>query len=418
MPKRTTTDSWIATRIGIPTEGLMQEQIETWQLTAFIETLKYAKENSSFYKKHLEGVSLDRIKRIEDIAQIPLSSEKDLAGNEHQFLCVAPHKVSRVVTVSTTGTSGHKKRISFTPADVKKSMEFIYTGFQMLCNPGDRMLVMMGGLRPGSIGDVVKRAVAPMQVDVLVYGPIESISEAYACICEYKPNVIVAIPGQVAAVAQYGNRFGNPERKYIQNVLLSADDVPEAICQRLRDLWGCNTFRHYGMTELGLTGGVECYSHDGYHLRDCDVLFEIIDPDENGFGEIVVTTLGREAMPLIRYRTGDIGRFSNVPCSCGSKLRKIEQILGRKRNLIRIGEQKVNLADLENAAFSLPTCIDIDCVVDDNQITLTLKSLPDEFIDEPTLIKKYFPSVPIIIQTAHLGHFSEIHGIKKTVERR
>ena len=98
-------------------------------------------------------------------------------------------------------------------------------------------------------------------------------------------------------------------------MLLSTDQAPAPLVAAIEQAWGCRVFDHYGTTETGLGGGVECEAHDGLHLREADLLFEVVEPatgrslPDGEEGEIVFTTLTREAMPLIRYRTGDLGRL-------------------------------------------------------------------------------------------------------------
>ena len=86
---------------------------------------------------------------------------------------------------------------------------------------------------------------------------------------------------------------------------------------RIMALWGAAVFDHYGMTETGLGGAVECEAHQGMHIRENDLYFELID------GELLVTTLTREGMPFIRYRTGDKGSITYEPCPCGSFIPRI-----------------------------------------------------------------------------------------------
>ena len=131
--KRTTTDQWTADKMGIPLGELSQERLEAWQLEAFRETAAYARENSRYYREHLKDIRLEELRSLADLQSLPTVSEADLAGNEPDFLCVKPSDVCRIVTVPTTGTSGSRKRLSFTAADLKSSMAFILTGFLMLC---------------------------------------------------------------------------------------------------------------------------------------------------------------------------------------------------------------------------------------------------------------------------------------------
>ena len=121
----------------------------------------------------------------------------------------------------------------------------------------------------------------------------------------------------------------------IEKILLSTDYVPEILIKEITDKFHCRVFTHYGMTEMGYGGGVECEALNGYHMREADFYFEIINPDtgkrveEGQYGEVVFTTLTREGMPLIRYRTGDIACFSSEPCVCGTFLKTMGRVFGR-----------------------------------------------------------------------------------------
>lgn len=376
-PCRTPVDQWVAGRLGIPVSGLSQERLADWQIDAFRKTMRYAKDNSRFYRAHFEAFEPEALSSMADIARLPLTDETDLADNELAFYCVNPKSIARVVTVETTGTTDRKKRLAFTDDDRRSAMTFIHVGFTTMCAPGDRMLVMMSGGTAGSIGDTVTHALAAAGIDVKVYGMVGDIAEAYECIRAYEPDVIVGYPIQSAAIAKYGARFGNPESRHIKSVLMSADALPEIVRKTLKDAWGCQVFNHYGMTEMCIAGGVECEGQNGFHTRDCDLLFEIIDPDEHGMGEVVITTLGREGMPLIRYKTGDIGCFAEDRCPCGSSLRRISHLRGRKSSRIDLGTgQCIYLSEIAEIVLGDPDVIDFDCYLGaGGRIDLDLKTL-------------------------------------------
>jgi phenylacetate-coenzyme A ligase PaaK-like adenylate-forming protein len=112
------------------------------------------------------------------------------------------------------------------------------------------------------------------------------------------------------------------------------------------------------MTEMGFGGGVECEARSGCHLREADLHFEIVDPrsgtpvPEGTSGEIVFTTLMRRAMPLIRYRTGDVGRMIPEPCGCGTVLKTLEKVRVRMSSVRRLRSGGLlSMADLDEVLF-------------------------------------------------------------------
>jgi phenylacetate-coenzyme A ligase PaaK-like adenylate-forming protein len=148
-------------------------------------------------------------------------------------------------------------------------------------------------------------------------------------------------------------------------VLLTTDHVPHAIVRELQHRWGCEVYNHYGMTEMGFGGGVECAAHFGYHMRELDLYFEIIDPHtgdplpEGATGEVVFTTLTRRGMPLIRYRTGDFSRFLPQRCPCGTMLKSMERVKGRIDGRIKLAAGgSITMADLDEALFPIEGLLD------------------------------------------------------------
>ena len=119
------------------------------------------------------------------------------------------------------------------------------------------------------------------------------------------------------------------------------------------------------MTEMGLGGGVDCAAHMGYHLREADLYFEIIDPTtgeplpDGETGEIVFTTLHRTAMPLIRYRTGDLSRFLPGPCGCGTILKRLDRVRDRVDGFVSLGRWgSISIGALDEALFDIPGLLD------------------------------------------------------------
>ena len=381
---RTPTDEWIASRLGIPLGELSADKLTEYQMGRFRETLAYAASKSPFYRERLRGIDPESILTPDDIRKLPVTSEEDLTGAENSFLCIPPGSVERIFTVPTTGTHGRQKRIFFTAGDLAPSVEFYYHAFLTFIRPGDRLLVMMGGTSQGSVGDTIDRSLSPIGVVTRVYGQITDLADALGAIKEFSPDIVVAIPYQAAALAAYSRIKGVPQG--IRCVLLSADDVPEAIRGRISSVWGAEVYSHYGMTETGLAGGVDCSAHRGYHLRSCDMYSEILDPGPDGFGELAVTPFGRQAMPLIRYRTGDIARISTAECPCGGVLPRLETIRGRISNSFVIGGKRVFLSQIEEAVYSDPASADLECMTEGDSVRILVRTVTGESVDKTALL--------------------------------
>ena len=139
----------------------------------------------------------------------------------------------------------------------------------------------------------------------------------------------MGLPGQLFSLGRYlrGQEQGNLSAR----VLSSADSLPPPAAEALGRLWS-GAIDHYGSTESGLGGAVQCSARAGRHIRESDLLCEIIDPltgeplPDGQWGELVLTTLTREAMPLIRYRTGDWTRILPGECPCGSVLKRLDHV--------------------------------------------------------------------------------------------
>jgi phenylacetate-coenzyme A ligase PaaK-like adenylate-forming protein len=219
------------------------------------------------------------------------------------------------------------------------------------------------------VGDLLARGLERLHVGSLRYGPVADPLHAAEAIAAFGAHCLVGIPTQVLAVAR--SRMGSAIGKgRIESVLLSTDYVPAAIARSLEEVWGCRVFTHFGMTETGLGGGVECEALDGYHLREADLYFEVVDHTtgrpcaDSEVGEVVFTTLTRRGMPLIRYRTGDIARLISAPCRCGTALRRMGQVRGRWDGAVRLDADCVlTLPDMDEALFGLRGLLDYRATV-------------------------------------------------------
>jgi len=367
MMSITPLDAWIRkkTQIGFKPAGeSFIHALEDYQLRLANETIDYARKHTSFYRKHLSSLSTIPLTNLSDMARLPFTTATDLADNPFNFMAVRQDDVSKIVTLQTSGSTGASKRIFFTDADLELTLDFFHHGMSTLVRPGQRAVVLLPGEKPDSVGNLILRGLQRMNVDALVYGPVADPHHAAETIASFGAHCIIGIPTQVLAVAT--DRTGTAiDKDRIESLLLTTDYVPKAIAETLKKIWGCRVYTHYGMTETGFGGGVECDAMDGYHLREADLYFEIIDPDtgearpEGNTGEIVFTTLTRQGMPLIRYRTGDIARMITSPCPCGSHLKRMGYAEGRREGAVRLGSGGVlKISELDEALFGVPGLLD------------------------------------------------------------
>jgi phenylacetate-coenzyme A ligase PaaK-like adenylate-forming protein len=256
-----------------------------------------------------------------------------------------------VVTLDSSGTTGQPKRIYFTGDDQALTVDFFRVGMSTFTDPGDRVLILLPGETPGSVGDLLAIGLAQLGAIPIKHGPVRQAAVTLEVMRCERINVMVGVPTHVLALA----RQPVESKLKLKSVLLSTDHVPNAIRRAIENAWACTVYNHYGMTEMGLGGGVECEARRGYHLREADMLFEVVDPGtgkvlpDGEYGEVVFSTLTRRGMPLIRYRSGDISRFIPGKCPCGTSLRTLECITHRLGGPL----PGVTMADLDEALFAV-----------------------------------------------------------------
>jgi phenylacetate-CoA ligase len=349
-------DDWTAGRLGV--DRLTRSSVERWQLERLREVVAWARAHSPFYRYLYRDVPEDRLERLADSVRLPLVEHEVLRGHGLDLVCVSLGDVARVVTVPTSGSTGPAKRLWFTEEDLELTCDHFRHGMRALVGPGDRVLVLMPGKTPGSVGALLEEGLERDGVEVDSYGFIDDCAAVAKRIEEYRADCLVGVPGQIVRLARSaaGRGIG---RGQIKSVLLSGDYVAPAMRQAIEAPWGCRVFEHYGSTELGLGGAVQCQAFAGLHIREADLLFEVIDPAtgrtvaDGAEGELVVTTLTRRGMPLIRFRTGDAVRMATTPCPCRSVLRSVEHVMGREDSFATLaGGGVVGLPDLDQVIYS------------------------------------------------------------------
>jgi phenylacetate-coenzyme A ligase PaaK-like adenylate-forming protein len=434
MAELTPLEPWIATKIGLADgERLTRGNLERYQLVRLKETLEHVKQQSPFYRRHLEGYAMPA--SLEELATLPFTTPEQIRENDRRFLCVSAGEIERVVTLHSSGTTAPPKRLHFTAQDLELCIDFFHHGMGTMVQPGQRVLILMPGDLPGSVGDLLVRGLDRLGVTGIIHGLVHDTEATLRQIAEQEIDCLVGLPVQLLGLARHpaAARLA-PYR--LTSVLVSADYAPRCIMDAITATWGVPVFDHYGMTEMGLGGAVECAALCGYHPREADLLLEIVDqltgerlPDGEP-GEVVFTTLTRRGMPLIRYRTGDLARFLPEPCPCGSVLRRLGRVRGRMSGSLSLASGEfLNITQLDEALFPLTFLLNYQAVLERRNereiLSISIETnqgenggdaarLRDALLELP-VIARSVASGALTLDTAGTGRYAPSPTIKRTI---
>lgn len=376
---------------GLPSRGELLLALRQWQARRLRMSLLHAVSNSLGYRKKLEGNALtDLMLALEEtssspavmaavsreekaealacvianaLSRLPFTTPQELAETPESFLATGHGEVSGVISLPTSGTTGQGKRIFCSEEDLRETVDFFRHGMQFLVRPerGDVAVLLMSGGRPGSVGSLFTRAMRDLGVPCYVPGLMPPSQKAEDDMMEYllevAPTCLVGVPGQLLLLSRH--RFAAELGRTVRSILLSGDSVMPETRKAIARGFRAEVFVHYGLTETGLGGAVECREHAGCHMREADLIHEIVDeegrPVQKGeWGEVVITTLTRKAMPLLRYKTGDEGRIVPGMCACASVFERI-QVLGRMSQRLCLPDGSIlRITDLDRVLYALP----------------------------------------------------------------
>ncbi|GHV28333.1 hypothetical protein AGMMS4952_11710 [Spirochaetia bacterium] len=329
-------------------ERFTPESLREYRREKHEEAERRARQNSPFYREHTGGF-IDANTIIEQ---------------GERMLCVPLGDVARIRTLHTSGSTGAPKRVWFTEGDMERTVSFFSRGMRPLVREGETCIAMLSNDSPGSVADLLRRGLARNGVNCVIHGAIQGPEAAEIAA---GAQCYVGLPAELFWLCRYAPQL-RPE-----TVLLSADYVSDSITKVLTAEWGCRVFTHYGMTETCYGLAVQGWDQGGHHIRLEDYIVEIIDPltgmelEPGQEGEIVLTSLSSEAMPLIRYRTGDIGSLIISPG--GSDLPKLGKIRGRREYL----KNRLNIHMLDDLIFTLPGIRGYRAALEKGLLRLTLE---------------------------------------------
>jgi phenylacetate-CoA ligase len=323
------------------------EEIKTYQEARLAEALAYLQAKSPYYRKMFGSYRIDvnKIRHLEDLVKIPFTEKKDLQLFNQDFLCCPKEKIIDYIT--TSGTLGDPVTFACTEKDLQRLAYNEKKSFEC------------AGLKPGNIVQLMttldKRFMAglayflgirEMGASVIRVG--NGIPELqWDTIMRLQPDTVMCVPSFILKLIQYAEEhhidYRNSSIRRIIGIgegLRNQDFSLNLLGNRIREKWDVQLFATYSSTEMGATFS-ECEYGRGGHVHPELIIVEIIGEDDmpvpdGEAGEIVVTTLGVEGMPLLRFRTGDIACKRTEQCECGRNSYRLTPLIGRKNNMIKL----------------------------------------------------------------------------------
>jgi phenylacetate-CoA ligase len=325
---------------------LQAHEITLMQEQKLRELLAYLEQHSPFYKelftKH--NLNITEIKTLAGLSLIPTTAKDDLQQRNDDFLCVPRKKI--IEYTSTSGTLGRPVTIALTENDLDRLAYNEYNSF--LCADGssdDTYQLMLTLDRQFMAGIAYYLGIRRIGAGIIRLGPgVPSLQ--WETIQRLKPTAIVAVPSFILKLIQYAKDKG---------ININSTTVKKAICigenirntdfslnilgKKITESWDIQLYSTYASTEMQ-TAFTECGEGKGGHYQPELVIVELLDENDEQVepgkpGEVTITTLGVEGMPLLRYKTGDICMYFDEPCACGRTSLRLSSIMGRKKQMIK-----------------------------------------------------------------------------------
>ncbi|MBW2584281.1 MAG: phenylacetate--CoA ligase [Deltaproteobacteria bacterium] len=318
-------------------DELLQHQLKGLQWT-----VGHAYEGSSFYRKKLDqaGVSPTDIQTLDDIRKLPFTQADDLReGYPFPLLSVPDSEVVRIH--ASSGTTGKRKILTYTQKDIDDWTHFFARCYEMAgLTRQDRVQIAVGyGVWTAGVG--FQLGCEKFGAMALPVGP-GNVDMQCRFLVDLQTTVMCCTASMGLLMAEEVNRRKLKDQIRLKKMIFGSERSSDAMRARIKELLDLDDmFDIVGMTELyGPGTGLDCYRHEGIHYWADYYILECLDPDTlepvpaGEVGEMVVTTLCKEAAPLIRYRTRDLTRMIDHSCSCGSVLPMHDRILGRSDDMI------------------------------------------------------------------------------------
>ena len=345
-------------------ETLPREEIEALQLERLKETVNRVYEKVPAYRKKMEeaGVKPEDVKSLSDLARLPFVTKQDMRDN-YPFGLFAVEKDELVRIHASSGTTGKPTVVGYTQGDLKTWTECVS---RIACMGGasshDVAQICFGyGMFTGALGlhyglENIGAAIVPSSTG--------NSQKQIMYMQDFETSLLVATPSYALRLAEVAKEMGvEPEKDLkVKIALVGSELLTDAMREEMHKMWGRDILitSNYGMSELmgpGVSG--ECLEHCGMHINEDYFIPEIIDPKTGEVlpageqGELVITCIKKEGLPLIRYRTKDITRLFYEPCACGRTFCRMENLSGRSDDMLKIRGVNVFPSQIEEVILSV-----------------------------------------------------------------
>ncbi len=341
---------------------LTRKEIDELKNRRFRAIVKYAFWRSPFYRRKFKecGIDVDNIKSVEDASKLPFTVKQELRENYPlRMCCVSKEEIVRVQM--SGGTTGQPVIIPYTRSDVEKWKELMLRAFYIagISSKDVIQITPAFGLWNGGFGfhfaaDAIDAFVIPLGAG--------NTRNQIRFMVDFGTTVLCATASYPLRIAEVAEEMGvNLRNLPISKLLLGAEPWTEEMRKQIEEAFGAKAYDIPGLTEMGGVGttGFECKERCGLHVWEDNYLVEVVDPEtgevleEGEEGELVYTSLTREAMPLIRYRSGEVSSIlSREECECGLEYMTIRRIKGRTDDMVIYRGVKFYPSDIESILAS------------------------------------------------------------------
>jgi phenylacetate-CoA ligase len=345
------------------TETLDRSVLQQLQLKRLQDTVRRAARNVPFYRERLAaaGIKAGGIESLADLGRLPFTTSADLLANyPHGLLAVSSEKVLRLHTSS--GTTGKPKALFFSRKDIETAADLCARCFVMagLTRRDVFQNMMTYGLFTGAL--VTHYGAEKVGCLVIPAGPGNS-ERQLLLMRDFRTTVIHVTPSYALYFADFlENKGVDPRRELaLRMAFVGAEPYTEETRVKIEQALGIEVYNSYGLSEMNGPGvAFECQFKCGMHVWEDNFLVEIIDPQtgeplpDGQAGELVMTTLNREAMPLLRYRTRDVTAIIPESCPCGRTHRRLSRITGRSDDMLIVRGVNIYPQQIERVLMAMP----------------------------------------------------------------